>query len=78
MYYRVRKRDLTKSVKVNSVLLKQFNDIVESKTRRWDWCGRIRYDCVFSGGGLCSGKYSIADLLEKALIEFIDLNSIQK
>ena len=78
MYYKCRKRDLTKSVKVNSTLLKKFEDIVESKTRRWDWCGRTHYDCVFSGQGLSSGKYTIADLLEKALIEFIDTNSIQK
>lgn len=78
MYYKIRKRDLTKSVKVNSSLLKQFEDIVESKTRRWDWCGRTHYDCVFSGQGISSGKYTIADLLEKALLEFIDANSIQK
>ena len=78
MFYKCRKRDLTKSVKVNSTLLKEFENIVESKTRRWDWCGRTHYDCVFSGQGSSSGKYTIADLLEKALREFIDANSIQK
>lgn len=78
MYYNVRKRDLTKSVKVNSDLVKKFDEIVESKTRRWNWCGRTHYDCIFSGQGLSSGKYTIADLLEKALLEFINENSIQK
>ena len=67
------KRDKTISVKVNSDLLEKFNKIVDSKTRRWEYAGRVHYDYL---GQLSSGKFSVGDLLEKALKEYVCSNLI--
>ena len=69
-------RNVTKSVKVNKDLLEKFEKIVDDNTRRWEYAGRVHYDCKFSGSGFYSGKFTVADLLEKALEQFIKENSI--
>lgn len=67
-------RDKLISVRVNSRLLDEFNAIVKSKTRILIYYGRkiIEYEgkATYAGGG----KYSISDLLEAALEEYIKKN----
>ena len=68
-------RDKLISVRVDSKLLSKFDSIVKSKTQVSTFYGRkiIEYEGrgTYSGGG----KYSIADLLEHALEEYIKNNS---
>lgn len=67
-------RDKLISVRVNSRLLKQFNDIVNSKTQVIKCYGRNIYEYEgrreYAGGG----KYTISDLLEKSLEEYVKNN----
>ena len=67
-------RDKLISIRVNSRLFDEFNAIVKSKTRVSNFYGRkiIEYEGkdTWSGGG----KYSISDLLEAALEEYIKKN----
>ena len=64
-------RDKIISVRVDSALLSKFESIVKSKTKVETYYGKkiIYYE------GVCDGKYSIADLLESALIEYIKNNT---
>lgn len=68
-------RDKLISIRVDSRLLSKFESIVKSKTRITEFYGRkiIEYEgrATYSGGG----KYSIADLLESSLEEYIKNNS---
>ena len=68
-------RDKLISVRVDSRLLSKFDAIVKSKTNVSEFYGRkiIEYEgrLSFYGGG----KYSVADLLEQALEEYIKKNS---
>ena len=68
-------RDKLISVRVDSRLLSKFDAIVKSKTNVSEYYGRkiIEYEgrSTYCGGG----KYSVADLLEQALEEYIKKNS---
>ena len=68
-------RDKLISIRVDSRLLSKFESIVKSKTQVRTYYGRkiIEYEgrATYSGGG----KYSIADLLESSLEEYIKNNS---
>ena len=63
-------RDKLISVRVDSTLLAKFENIVKSKTKTETFYNRkfTYYE------GVMTGKYSIADLLESALIEYIKNN----
>ena len=67
-------RDKLISVRVNSRLLEEFNAIVKSKTRVSTYYGRkiIEYEgkTTYERGG----KYTISDLLEAALEEYVKTN----
>ena len=64
-------RDKLISVRVDSTLLAKFENIVKSKTKIEVYYGKkiIYYE------GVRDGKYSIADLLESALLEYIKNNT---
>ena len=64
-------RDKLISVRVDSTLLSKFEGIVKSKTKVETYSGRkiVYYE------GVRDGKYSIADLLESALLEYIKNNT---
>lgn len=72
------KRDKIVTLRVNSGLLKQFNDIVNSHTKvTYSWLRmRNRYEC--SGLSFCPHaylKFSLADFLEYALRDFVKINN---
>lgn len=63
-------RDKLISVRVDSTLLAKFENIVKSKSKTETFYNRkITYY-----EGFMTGKYSIADLLESALMEYIKNN----
>ena len=64
-------RDKIISLRVDSTLLTKFENIVKSKTKTEVYYGKkiIYYE------GVRDGKYSIADLLESALLEYIKNNT---
>ena len=70
-------RDKLISIRVNSRLLEQFNAIVQTKTQVSTYYGRkiITYEGkeTYAGGG----KFTVSDLLEKSLEEYIKNNKIQ-
>lgn len=67
-------RDKLISIRVNSRLLDEFNAIVKSKTETSTYYGRkiITYEgkMTYAGGG----KFTLADLLEGALEEYVKSN----
>ena len=69
------KRDKICCIKANSGLIDQFNAIVARDTHRYVFNGRVEYDCLHSKR--CRGKFSIADLFEKALQHFISENNFK-
>ena len=74
-------RNVTKSVKVNSDLLEKFEKIVNERTTRIDYNGRVHYYSQLNKNGIYGsihGKFTMADLLERALKQFIEENSVQK
>ena len=71
MAKKILNRDKTISIKVNSNLVKQFNKIVEENTSKYLFYGKNFYDCLFSDS-YCRGKFTLGDLLEKALKDFIE------
>lgn len=64
-------RDKIISLRADSTLLTKFENIVKSKTKVETYYGRkiVYYE------GVRDGKYSIADLLESALLEYIKNNT---
>lgn len=72
-------RDKLISVRVSSSLIDRFNVIVASKTQVEQYAGRNLYS--YEGrrpsffNGKDGGKYTIADLLEAALEEYIQKNT---
>lgn len=74
-------RNVTKSVKVNKDLLEKFEKIVEERTTRIDYNGRVHYYSQLNKNGIYGsirGKFTLADLLERSLRSFIEENSVQK
>lgn len=71
MAKKILNRDKTVSLKVNSNLVKEFNQIVEQNTSKFQYAGTVFYDCLFSDN-YCRGKFTLADLLEKTLKSFIE------
>ena len=71
-------RDKLISIRVNSRLFDEFNAIVKSKTRVSTYYGRkfIEYEgkMTYEGGG----KYTVSDLLESALEEYVKANKMSK
>ncbi len=68
----MKKRDKQLSMKVDSRLLDRFNNIVDKFTIKIDVGNRIIYHCIFPDKPhMHFEKYSIADLLEYALYNFI-------
>ena len=70
-------RDKLISIRVNSRLLNEFNAIVQSKTQVLTYYNRkfITYEgkAIYEGGG----KYTVSDLLEEALEEYIKNNKVK-
>ena len=64
-------RDKLISVRVDSTLLAKFENIVKSKTKT-EVCYNRK---ITYYEGFMTGKYSIADLLESALLEYIKNNT---
>lgn len=70
-------RDKLISIRVNFRLLNEFNVIVQSKTQVSTYYNRkfITYEgkMTYAGGG----KYTVSDLLEEALEEYIKNNKVK-
>lgn len=67
------KRDKQISMKVNSDLIDKFNAIVAKFTTRLDWGYKVYYRCEFPDKQhYVFAKYSLADLFENALKDFIE------
>ena len=70
-------RDKLISIRVSSRLLDKFNSIVQTKTQVSTYYGRkvITYEgkMTYDGGG----KFTVSDLLEEALEEYIKNNKTQ-
>ena len=64
------KRDKNISVKVDSTLLKQVQKIIDSRTTVFEYLDRQHYHYL-DENGYSHGKYTIADLLEEAMREYI-------
>ncbi|MBE6645019.1 MAG: hypothetical protein E7612_06550 [Ruminococcaceae bacterium] len=68
-------RDKLISIRVDSSLLSKFEAIVKSKTQVSTYYGRKIIEYEGRGTYFGGGKYSIADLLESSLKEYIKKNS---
>lgn len=64
------KRDKNISVKVDSTLLKQVQKIIDSRTTVFECLDRKHYHYI-DEKGYSQGKYTIADLLEDAMKEYV-------
>lgn len=70
MYYG--QRDKIISVRVNSELLAEAQKIIDSYTKVYGGRGdRNQYSCNVPGSNTSWGKFSMADLFEKALKDFV-------
>ncbi len=68
----MKRRDKQISMKVNSDLINKFNVIIDRVTRKVDLGYKTLYSCTFPDKPHSYyDKYTIADLLEEALRDFI-------
>ena len=63
------RRDKIISVRVNKDLLKKVQEIIDSRTTIWQ--GRHNYYHYIDENGYSHEKYTIADLLEEAMRDYI-------
>ena len=66
------KRDKIITLRQDSNLLKQVQEIIDKHTRVEESYHHKYYYCDLAPRGWLSNKYTIADILEKALIDFVE------
>jgi len=68
-------RDKNISIRVDSKKLDKFKEIVDKNTSVNNYYSHKYYTCKFGKQSWLSNKYSLADLVEEALEQFITDNS---
>lgn len=72
------RRDKVISVRVNSKLLDEVNAAIMSKTEVWEGTRRTYYDYKDEKRPYKHDKFTVADLLEEKLREYLNEQKIEK